>query len=96
MKFIFPKNYNFNNKLFGFLDYSTAILNLIWCSFIFSLCQLIFKSLDVKIFVFIIFCMPLAIFSIVGFNHENILYVIYYLFKFIKNPKIYLYNKHND
>ena len=23
MKFIFPQNYNFKNKLFGFLDYST-------------------------------------------------------------------------
>ena len=30
MKFIFPQNYNFKNKLFGFLDYSTIFLNLIW------------------------------------------------------------------
>ena len=30
MKFIFPKNYNFKNKLFGFIDYSTIFINLIW------------------------------------------------------------------
>ena len=28
MKFIFPQNYNFKNKLFGFLDYSTIFFNL--------------------------------------------------------------------
>ena len=42
MKFIFPQNYNFNSKLFGFIDYSTAILNVVWCSFIFCLVNLIF------------------------------------------------------
>ena len=28
MKFIFPQNYSFNTKLFGLIDYQTAILNL--------------------------------------------------------------------
>ena len=27
MKFIFPQNYRFQTKLFGFIDYPTAILN---------------------------------------------------------------------
>ena len=31
MKFIFPQNYNFKNKLFGILDYNTAIINIAWC-----------------------------------------------------------------
>ena len=30
MKFIFPQNYCFKNKLFGIIDYSTLILNIIW------------------------------------------------------------------
>ena len=34
MKFIFPQNYDFKNKLFGFIDYSTVIFNLIWDGFI--------------------------------------------------------------
>ena len=27
MKFIFPQNYNFKNKLLGIIDYSTAFFN---------------------------------------------------------------------
>lgn len=30
MKFIFPQNYNFKNKLFGIIDYSSLIFNIIW------------------------------------------------------------------
>ena len=30
MKFIFPQNYDFKSKLFGFIDYTTVILNIIW------------------------------------------------------------------
>lgn len=26
MKFIFPKNYTFKNKIFGIIDYSTALV----------------------------------------------------------------------
>ena len=44
MKFIFPQNYNFKNKLFGFLDYSTIFLNLIWFLFIFLFTSFSFKS----------------------------------------------------
>lgn len=93
MKFIFPQNYNFNNKLFGFLDYSTAIVNLIWYTFIFCICNLIFHSLNLKIFFFIILCLPLFLFSIIGFNHENIVYVFYYIFKYIQSKKIYVFMK---
>ena len=50
MKFIFPQNYKFNNKLFGIIDYSTAIVNIVWYVFIF-----------------------------------------WYVLKFIKNKRIYLY-----
>lgn len=93
MKFIFPQNYNFNSKLFGFIDYSTAIVNVVWCSFIFCLINLLFTNLNVKIFLFIFLCFPILIFSIVGFNHENILYVFLYILRYMKNPKIYLYKK---
>ena len=93
MKFIFPQNYSFKNKLFGVLDYSTAIVNIVWGVFVFCFCNLIFKNLDIKIFLFVVLCLPLLMFSIVGFNHENILYVFIYVVKFFKNRKVYLYMK---
>ena len=93
MKYIFPQNYVFKNKLLGFIDYSTLILNIIWDLFIFCLLDLLIKNVSIKISLLIIFCFPLLLFSIVGFNHENFLYVLMYIFKFIINPKIYFYEK---
>ncbi len=95
MKFIFPQNYSFKSKLFGFIDYSTLFLNIIWDFFIFCLLDLIISNISLKISLFIIFCFPLFLFSIIGFNHENFVYVLTYLFKFIFNKKIYLYSKLN-
>lgn len=91
MKFIFPQNYDFNHKLLGIFDTSTLIVNFIWGLFVFCFLNLFFHDLNIKIFVFIILVFPFLLFSIIGFNHENILYVIYYIIKFIKRPKIYLY-----
>ena len=93
MKFIFPQNYNFKNKLFGILDYSSLILNIIWDVIIFILINLFFKNLNIKIFVFILFCLPIFLFSIIGFNHENIVYILVYIMHYIKSPKLYLYSK---
>lgn len=93
MKFIFPQNYSFKNKLFGFIDYSTLILNIVWDSFVFCILDLFSFGITFKISVFIILCFPLFLFSIIGFNHENFIYVISYLFKFICRQKIYFYSK---
>ena len=95
MKFIFPQNYAFKNKLFGFIDYSTLILNLVWDAFVFCLLDIIIPNITVKLSLLIVFCFPLLLFSIIGFNHENFLNVLVYLFKFIKKPKIYFYSKNN-
>ena len=93
MKFIFPQNYNFKNKLFGIIDYSSLIFNIIWDLIIFLLINLLFKNNNIKIFIFIIFSLPIVLFTILGFNHENILNVFIYLIKYIKRPKIYFYSK---
>ena len=69
MHFIFPQNYNFKNKIFGFIDYTTAIVNVIWYLIIFGILKLF------------------------PFNNENIIYFVCYIFKFIKNRKIYFFNK---
>ena len=91
MKFIFPTNYNFKNKLFGVIDYPTLIFNIIYFLIIFSFFNLIFKFLNLKIIFIIILYFPIFLFSIVGFNHENILYSIFYIVKYFFMPKIYLY-----
>lgn len=93
MKFIFPQNYDFKNKLFGFIDYSTAFINLLWYVFIFILSNLIFTNLSIKIFIFVIFCFPLFLLSLVGFNGENILSVLSYFFRYLLKPKLFLYKK---
>lgn len=93
MRFIFPRNYSFHSKFLGFIDYSTLFLNIIWLIFLIAICNLIFKNLDIKIFICVSFYFPVLIFSIVGFNHENIIYVFFYLKNFIRNRTIYFYNK---
>jgi len=93
MTFIFPQNYKFKNKLFGIIDYSVLLLNIVWCSTIFCFLNLFINSFNIKLFIFIIFCFPLLLFSIIGFNNENIIYVFYYVSKFMNNRKIILYKK---
>lgn len=93
MKFIFPKNYNFKNKLFGIIDYSSLFVNLLWEVFVFCFINLIFVNITIKIFIFIVLCLPLFLFSLLGLNNENILYVINYLIKFVFSTKIFLFNK---
>ena len=93
MRFIFPQNYNFSNKIFGFFDYSTAIFLVCWCILIGGILYFLPFDLTVKIVCFIVFCFPLVLFSIVGFNNENILYVISYLFSFSFKNKCIFFNK---
>ena len=85
MKFIFPQNYSFKSKFLGIIEYNVLILNIIWCAFVFCLINLIFTNLNLKIFIFVTFCLPVLLLSIFSFNHENII--------FIFKPKSYLYCK---
>lgn len=91
MNYIFPTNYNFKNKLLGFIDYPTAIFNVIYFLIVFSLFNFIFKQINLKIIFITVFYFPMFLFSIIGFNHENILYSLFYIIKFLIKPKIYLY-----
>ena len=93
MQFIFPSNYNFKNKLFGIINYSTAIINVVWYVFCFCLVNLIFDNINFKIIFFSIFSIPFFVFSIINDKNENILIVIIYVFKFLFKPKLYLYKK---
>ena len=92
-KFIFPQNYKFNTKIFGLIDYQTAIINVLWGGIVYVLINLIFRSLSIKIFLFIVFVFPMLIFSVVGVNGENLINVVIYMSKFIIKRKLLFYNK---
>ena len=94
MKFIFPQNYNFKSKLFGIIDYNIIILNLFWDLLIFIFVNF-FNNLNIKIFLFFVFCFPLLLFSFSGFNGENIIYVMRYVFKFLFKQKLLFFLKNN-
>ena len=93
MNFIFPENYNFKNKLFGIFDYSTAIINFLWGFLVFKILKIMPLNLNIKISIFITLYFPLLLFSLFGFNHENIFYFLSYMVKFIKNRKVYFFSK---
>lgn len=91
MKFIFPQNFNFKNKLFGVIDYPTVIFNIIYFFILISICNLIVKNITLKISIITFFYLPIFLLSVIDFNHENILYYFWYMIKFYIRPKIYLY-----
>lgn len=93
MKFIFPQNYNLKNKLFGFMDYSTLLLNLIWIYLIYSISSLFVSSFFIHISIIIIFCLPLFLFSIFYVGNENLLNILIYLIKYLISPKLYIFYK---
>jgi len=45
MKFIFPQNYKYKNKLLGIMDYSTALINLSFFIFIYFIISFFVKKL---------------------------------------------------
>ena len=93
MKFIFPQNYHFKNKILGVIDYTTAFVNLIWYGLVFLIVNILFSSISVKVVIFILLCFPLLLFSFSGFNGESIIYVLKYISNFIIKQKLYLFRK---
>lgn len=92
MKFIFPQNYNFSPKLLGIIEYSAAILDLIWGGIVFLIINIFFKALSMKIFMFIVLFFPVLIFSVVGVQGESLIYYLNYMIKYLIKQKLYLYN----
>lgn len=93
MHFTIPKNYKFKPKLFGLIDYQTAVLDSILAGILYVLINLFFSSLTTKIYIFIALFIPFLLFSIVGVHNEPIVSVLIYVFKYYKNQKLYLFKK---
>ena len=91
IKFIFPKNYNYKSKLFGNIDYSTAIINIIWYVIVFLILNSFSISFTLKLCIFVTFSLPLFLFSIIGFHGENVFFVFLYVIKYFFSQKIYFY-----
>lgn len=94
MKFIIPQNYNFENKLFGIIYYSNLVFILIWSILIFSILNIIFHNINIKIFLFISLFFPVLLINILGINGESFINILAYIIKYIISPKLYLYKKY--
>lgn len=95
MNFIIPKNYNFKNKIFGVIDYPTAVINVIWNVILYFIFKNISTALSIKIFLFSTLSFPILLISIVGFNNESPIHSAYCLVNYVCRPKIYLFEKNN-
>ncbi len=95
MKFIFPQNYNFTHKLLGFIEYTTVFLNILWGLLVYLISLIFFKNITLQIAFWVSFFFPFFLFSVIGFNHEKMIYIIQYIYHFIKSPKYYIYQKNN-
>lgn len=95
MNFILPKNYKFKPKLFGLIDYQTAVLDSVWAGILYVLVNLFFTSISTKLYIFIGLFVPFLLFSIVGVHNENIVSVFIYILKYYNHQKIYLFKKKN-
>lgn len=93
MHFIFPKNYNFKPKLFGLIEYSTALIDSIIGFILFNLLNVLFESMTIKIYIFIGIFFPILLISILGISKESIASVFKYLLKYFYSQKIYIFKK---
>lgn len=93
LTFIIPKNYKFKNKIFGIIDYSTGIINIIWNIIIYLILKNISASISIKIFIFSLLSFPILLCTIIGFNSDSPISVFRTMFRFFLKPKTYIFKK---
>lgn len=93
MKFIIPQNYKFKNKIFGIIDYPTAIFNIIWNFIIYIILKNIHMSISIRICIFSSLSFPVFLITMIGFNNESPVYAVRYIFNYLFRPKVYLFEK---
>ena len=91
MKFIFPKNYNYKNKIFGVIDYPTAIFHLLFLIVLIPFSNILFSNFTFKSFFVVVLYLPVFLFSIANLGGESIVYKLFYLIVYLLRPKLYLY-----
>ncbi len=93
MHFIIPKNYKLKSKLLGLMDYQTAILNGVWAGLLGIITNVLLQTFTSKLYVFVGLYVPFLLFSILHASSESLLSVLFYIVKFYKNQKIFLFQK---
>ena len=93
MKFVFPKNYKYREKILGFIDYITAIFDLIVGIILFLILKIFVKKITTRIYIFVIMFVPIILFSVFISDGENIITYFIMLINFLKRRGIYFYNK---
>lgn len=96
MNFIFPKNYRFTSKILGFIDYSTAILNIIFAIILYNFLHIFIKNIIDMIPIFIPIFLPFFLITIIGIQKESFISVAVYILKYLFSPKLYLYTKKSN
>ena len=96
MKFIFPKNYKYRAKIFGFIDYVTAIVDLIIGIILFFILKIFVMKISTRIYIFTIVFIPIVLFSIFVSDGENIIIYLIRIIKFIKRRGVYFYSKNSS
>ena len=92
MIYIFPKNYEYKEKLFGIINYSTIIIHAIWIFLIYIVLRNVNIELIYKINILTLLEFPLILYSFLK-KDEELIYKIIYLLNFIIKRKLYLYLK---
>ena len=93
MRFVIPKNYKYQMKFLGFINYTTILIDTVIAILLLGLLSIFIKSIEIKIYIFVSLYFPVILFSIFGIGNENIVYVTKYIIKYIIKQKVYLYNK---
>ena len=96
MKFIFPKNYRYRSKILGFLDYVTALVDLVVGIFLFLFIKLFVQKITVQVYIFIILFVPIVLLSVFVLDGENIIDYFYMIVVFCRRRGVYLYQRKYD
>lgn len=92
-KYIFPFNYNYSGKLFGFFDYKNVVFIFIYGAFLILLLYLFKFSFFISVSIFIILFFPPAFLFATNINNESIISFLITMYKFRKFSKVYLFKK---
>lgn len=92
MIYFFPRNYEYKEKLFEMISYSTIIIHMIWIFIIYIILKNMNIELIYKINLLTLFEFPLILYTFIR-RDEDLIYKLVYLLNFIIKKKLYLYIK---
>ena len=92
MTFIIPQNFNFKNKFLGLIDYPTLFFDFVYLFLLNSFLNFFINDLLFKLILIIILFLPIFLLSLISFNHESFIYVLFYIVKYYFSPRLYILN----